>query len=136
MSTGFSCFWSNGDVEATIEENHQTILHSLWTKEHFCPEGRLSGYRIAWSAGAYLLGMIGYLADTIHKIVLAIGNTLALLPPLITRDSKWLKERSVICLDTWAALGIAIIGILLPPLAYHLDAKAQEAFTRLATKVI
>ncbi|MCH9627391.1 MAG: hypothetical protein S4CHLAM2_10300 [Chlamydiales bacterium] len=78
------------------------------------------------------MGMIGYFVDTLHKIVLAVGNTLALIPPLITRDSKWLKERGVICLDTWTALGIAIIGILIPPVAYRLDARAKEAFLNLA----
>jgi len=121
------CLFSMGDPVRAIEDNHKTILHPIWSREHFYPDGKLSGKRIVWAAGVYVCGMIGYTAETLFvNIILALGNTLAFLVSLCRCDKQWIKERGVVCLDSWIALGIGIVGMFVPPLAYRLDAAAME----------
>lgn len=121
------CLVSSGDPALAIEENHFTVLHNTWKREYFYVEGRLSGKKIAWSFVVYAMGMIGYFFETVLvKIILALGNTLAFFVSLCRGDSQWMHKRAILCLDSWTALGIGIIGILIPPLAYRLDAAAKE----------
>lgn len=78
------------------------------------------------------MGMIGYAFETVLvKIILALGNTIAFFVSLCTSDSHSMHIRGIICLDSWTALGISVVGILIPPLAYRLDAAAKEAMENL-----
>lgn len=131
------CLWSTGDnVTRAIEDNHKTYLHSLWQTEHFYVEvpdqegeKKFSIGRVVWSLMSYPAGMIGYLADTAVKVVLLIGNLMIFLVSLASCNRSWRDARGIILLDTLTAVGIGAIGILAPPLAYRLDAKARETMS-------
>ncbi len=132
------CLWSKGDPATAIKENHQSILHTKWNREYFYPEGQFSEKNALFSVAIYVCGMIGYIVDTIIKIILFVGNLLTLLISgivCIISDSEsrrdYMKDRSVISIDSCIALGISIIGMLIPPLAYRLDAAAKKAMLRI-----
>ena len=129
------CLWSTDtDIVRTIEDNHKTYLHVLWELDHFY-EGSpdVKGVRsfsvcpALWSSMSYPVGMIGYLLDTVIKLILLIGNFLMLLVSTLSCNSEWRDKRCLIFLDTLAAIGISAIGTLMPPLAYKLDQMACTA---------
>ncbi|MFC2049342.1 hypothetical protein ACFLR2_01560 [Chlamydiota bacterium] len=129
------CFWSKDDSLITaIQDNHKTYLHSLWEKGHFYvditdQEGQkqFSICRLLWSLLFYPVGMLGYLVDTTVKVVLLIGNLLIFLVSTINCD-RFCRRRSrgIILVDTLAAVGISLVGIAVPPLAYRLDRMARD----------
>jgi hypothetical protein len=131
-SRGLFCLWSQGDLKTAISDNHKTILHPLWAKEHFWVKAEgssqktLSWYRVLWSLGAYPLGIIGYAVDSALKTVLLIGNFFAFVIAFLSCRKHWRKERQIFLIDNLAATGIALIGILIPPLAYRLDKLAKK----------
>ena len=119
--------WSRGGNEhSAIRENHQTILHGLWEKDNFYVKDKLSLSRILRSVAAYPVGMIGFLIDTALKVVLLVGNLLIYVISLFSCKPEWRAERRILFLDTLAAVGIGLIGIVVPPLAYELEKMAQE----------
>jgi len=129
------CFFlcSKGDPKRAIEDNHKTVLHTFWNRQNFFSDLPSFVRAVCWMAPVYLCGMVGYLVDTLVKTILVFGNTLVYLISLCAADREWMNKREIICLDTLAALGISIVGILIPPLAYYLDNVAK---LRLTSKVI
>lgn len=133
------CLWSQGDPSRAIRDNHKTYLHPLWRESHFYVEVefedeeeeielRFSFCRVLWSITAYPLGMIGYLVDTVLKVVMLIGNFIIFMIALFSLHSEWRNERGTLLLDNLAAIGIGLIGIIAPPLAYRLDKLAKDRF--------
>ena len=130
------CVFSEGNPRKAIKDNHMTILHTLWEREHFFVEvqiskdestERFSCCSILWSLASYPVGMVGYLVDTIVKIVLLIGNFFTMLIALFSCSAQWRRNRGIIFFDNLAAIGIGIIGIVVPPLAYRLDQCAKKS---------
>ncbi len=129
------CLWSTDtQVDRVIKDNHKTYLHPLWESDHFYvdtlePEGlkQFSVCRVLWSLASYPVGMVGYLFDTIIKVILLVGNLLMFLVSLLSCNSSWRDTRCLIFLDTLAAVGISLIGTIMPPLAYRLDRITREA---------
>jgi hypothetical protein len=115
-----------GMLKTAIQDNHLTRLHTLWTKEHFYEGKSLSGCRILQSVIGYPLGMVGYLVDTAFKVVMLVGNFLALLISCLSCKPSWIRERAILLLDNLAAVGIGVVGVVIPPLAYRLDKIAEE----------
>ncbi len=133
------CLWSSGQhtpsVIKAIEDNHKTYLHPLWEKAHFFvvvegEEGKtqFSFSRILWSLLSYPCGMFAYLIDTIVKTTLLIGNFIYWLVSLTCGDPSWSQNRTILLLDTLASVGISIVGIIAPPLAYRLDTLSKDHF--------
>lgn len=137
----FFYLYSKGNPLIAIHDNHATYLHRLWQRDHFFVdvqpknEGgslqkKFSFYRLFWSVLTYPVGMLGYLIDTILKVVTFFGNLILWVVSLFSCNTKWLRNRSYILLDTAIALLIGVIGILFPPLAYRLDLAAKLKMQR------
>jgi hypothetical protein len=127
------CLFSSGPLGKIIEENHKTVLHQIWKKEFFFEKDtstasgrKFSLIRVGQAALAYPLGMIGYFIDSLRKIILLIGNGLALLGSVISHHPSRMRARALVALDNLLAASISIIGTLIPPLGYTLDRKAKE----------
>ena len=139
ISAGFAsrscfCLWSTDtNVARAIEDNHKTYLHTLWEADHFYVEGneqegvkQFSVCQVLWSLASYPIGMVGYLFDTVIKVILLVGNLLMLLVSTLSCKAEWRERRFILFLDNLAAVGISLIGSLMPPLAYKLDQMTRE----------
>ena len=126
------CLWSDNNLLQAVYDNHKTVLHPLWQSEHFYVEVEgedkkvFSVCRVFWSIAAYPLGMIGYLIDTTLKMVMLIGNFSAFVIALLSCNSSWMRTRGILLLDNASAVGIGVIGILAPPLAYRIERLAEN----------
>lgn len=79
----------------------------------------------------YLRSMGGYLIDTVKKAVMLVFNILALVFSPLSFEGKYMKSRAIIVLDNFLALGISVVGILAPPLAYRMDDAVAKAMYHL-----
>ncbi len=133
------CLWSVGNVEQAIADNHATHLDRFWEKGHFFvitgEEGNkkisFSVCRLLWSLTVYPLGMVGYLCDMILKIVLFTGNLFILVLSLCCCNAPWRRDRAILVVDNLTAVGICLVGVVVPPVAYRLDKIAQKKMTAL-----
>ncbi len=114
-------FCSLSSIEKIIENNHGHFsnLSEFWDLNRNDP-----CINFCFIPVAYIIGSIGYAFSAARKAILLAVNILNAFNPC---SSHPLKKRGIILLDTFCALGIAIIGCVCPPLAYKLDAAARDA---------
>lgn len=131
------CLFSKDDnPKLAFKENHHTVLDPVWTFNYLYKDGqsvKAITKRLLMYPIAYAFGIIGYALEVAMKVILALGNTLAYFRSLHRGDPELKQKRADICLDSWAALGIAMVGTVIPPLAYHLDKKAEETFLKIVS---